>query len=369
MHRSRSRQHRSAEAGPGPKGNTINVPQNIPFRSTLKGAARRLHRWRTVFHKKAMILVYHRVAESKIDPWALGVSPAHFAQQLEVLKTIANPISLRDLVRAKSDGELPERPVCITFDDGYADNLHHAKPALEAARVPGTVFVTPGYLDVPEDLWWDELTKLILDPSSRRDEVSLSLHGYHYVFAFPPEPAEAHLAWRAWDDAPGPRQAAYLALYRMLVALCDDEREHALEQLRSGAPPYAERRQHRCLTEQELRTLAAGDLVEIGAHTLTHPVLAKLTPDEQQHEIGGSKRRLEALTGKSITSFAYPYGKKNHYTRETVKTVQANGFDCACSNFGGLVTRSSNRFVLPRFQPMDWDGERFAAVVADWYRE
>jgi peptidoglycan/xylan/chitin deacetylase (PgdA/CDA1 family) len=351
----------------------INVPQNIPFRSTLKNAARRLHRLRTTFHKKAMILVYHRVAEANVDPWALGVSPAHFAQQLQVLNTIANPVSLRELAKAKSDGDLPPRPVCVTFDDGYADNLYAAKPALEAARVPGTVFITPGYLNVPENLWWDELAKLILDPASRQEEVSLSVKGYHYAYAFPrqsggPDGLDPHRTWRAWEDAPGPRQAAYLAIYRMLVSLPDAERENALEQLRKGAAPYADRRQHRCLTEDELRQLAVGDLVEIGAHTLTHPVLSGLSPDQQQHEIGGSKRRLEALTGKSITSFAYPYGKKIHYTQHTVKTVRANGFDCACSNFGGLVTRSSNRFVLPRFQPMDWDGDQFAGVVEEWYR-
>lgn len=317
-----------------------------------------------------MILVYHRVAEARIDPWALSVSPEHFAQQLQVLTTIANPVSLQELVRAKSDRDLPPRPVCITFDDGYADNLYAAKPALEAYGVPGTVFVTLGYLDVPEDLWWDELAKLILDASTGLREVSLSLNGHHYDYVFPPGPAdsEANNKWRAWETAPGPRQKAYLALYGMLVKLSDTERESALEQLRSGAT-YADRRQHRCLTKEELRELAFGDLVEIGAHTLTHPVLAGLPPDQQQHEIGGSKRRLEALTGKTITSFAYPYGKKNHYTRQTVDAVRASGFACACSNFGGLVTRSSNRFALPRFQPMDWDGDQFAGAVEGWYRE
>jgi peptidoglycan/xylan/chitin deacetylase (PgdA/CDA1 family) len=318
-----------------------------------------------------MILVYHRVADSKIDPWVLGVSPTNFAQQLQVLTTIANPVSLQQLVSAKSDRDLPPRPVCITFDDGYADNLYAAKPALEAYGVPGTVFVTPGYLNVPEDLWWDELAKLVLDPATGQQEVGLSLNGQHYAYVFPPGAgdAEANNKWRAWETAPGPRQQAYVALYGMLLKMSDAEREGALEQLRRGAAPYADRRQHRCLTDEELRELASGDLVEIGAHTLTHPVLSELPLDQQQHEIGGSKRRLEALTGKPITSFAYPYGKKNHYTRETVETVRANGFDCACSNFGGLVTRSSNRFTLPRFQPMNWDGDQFASVVEAWYRE
>jgi peptidoglycan/xylan/chitin deacetylase (PgdA/CDA1 family) len=355
------------------EGEQINVPQNIPFRRALKAAARSYRRLRTVFQKKAMILVYHRVAEAAVDPWALGVSPAHFAQHLQVLTAIANPISLMELAQAKSDRELPPRPVCITFDDGYADNLYAAKPALESRQVPATVFVTPGYIGVPENLWWDELAKLILDPSSRQEELSMSLNGYHYAYAFQPRPGDPdgpdqHTKWRAWESPPGRRQTAYLAIYGMLVKLSDGEREKALQQLRRGATPYRDRQQHRCLTEAELCELSSGDLIEIGAHTLTHRVLADLPPDQQQYEIGGSRRRLQALTGKNVTSFAYPYGKKNHFTRSTVATVRANGFTCACSNFGGLVTRSSNRFVLPRFQPMDWEGDQFAEAVEAWYR-
>jgi peptidoglycan/xylan/chitin deacetylase (PgdA/CDA1 family) len=330
---------------------------------------------RTTFHKKAMILAYHRVAEANADPWALDVSPAHFAEQMQVLTTIANPISLQDLVRARSDRELPPRPVCITFDDGYADNLRAAKPTLEGFRVPGTVFVTTGFIGGLENLWWDELAKLILDPTSRQTELSLSLNGCLDAYAFPPrinelDEEDPHKNWKAWEGARGPRQAAYLAIYQKLVRLSEADREGALKQLRGCGPrPYADRQQHRCLSEAELRELASGDLVEIGAHTLTHPVLAELPPDQQQHQIGGSKRRLEALTGKPVASFAYPYGKKSHYTAQTVEIVRANGFACACSNFGGLVTRSSDRFALPRFQPMDWDGDQFAEALESWFRE
>ncbi|MEA2258819.1 MAG: hypothetical protein QOJ51_1644 [Acidobacteriaceae bacterium] len=321
-----------------------------------------------------MILVYHRVAEANVDPWALGVSPAHFAQHLQVLNTIANPVSLRYLLSARSDRELPPRPVCITFDDGYADNLYAARPALEVYRVPATVYVTTGYLDVPENLWWDELAKLILDPASRQEELSLNLNGQHYAYTFLPQAGEPgaldpHGKWKAWEPAPGTRQSAYVAIYRMLLKLSNTEREEALEQLRGGATRYVDRRQHRCLTTNELCELASGDLVEIGAHTLTHPVLAELPLDQQEQEIGESKRWLEALIGQEVTSFAYPYGKKHHYSRQTVEAVRAEGFACACSNFGGLVTRSSDRFALPRFQPMDWDGDHFADVVQGWWRE
>jgi peptidoglycan/xylan/chitin deacetylase (PgdA/CDA1 family) len=321
-----------------------------------------------------MILVYHRVADSAVDPWVLGVSPANFAQQLEVLKAVANPISLQQLVNAKSDADLPPRPVCITFDDGYADNLYAAKPALEQFHVPATVFITPGYLGIPEDLWWDEVAKLVLDPATRLRKVGFTAAGREYSFEFPASPEDGsgvdpNAKWRAWDPCPGPRQAAYMAIYEVLVKLPDAERERAMEQLRQGAT-YTDRRQNRCLTEDEVRELAAGELVEIGAHTLTHPVLSQLAPDQQQQEIAGSQRRLEAMVGRKVTSFAYPYGKKMHYNNHTVRTVRANGFSCACSNFGGLVTRTSDRYALPRFQPLNWNGEEFADVVLNgWYKD
>src|ERR1700722_8903265 len=213
-----------------PEETQINVPQNIPFRRNLKQAAQRLHRLRTFFHKKAMILVYHRVAEATVDPWALNVSPVHFAQQLQVLNTIAHPVSLRQLVSARSDRELPQRPVCVTFDDGYADNLYAAKPALETYRVPGTVFVTPGYLGFPENLWWEGLAKLLLDPATRLSELGMNLNGQHCTYAFTPSAEDrpdfdAHAKWRAWEPTPGPRQSAYMELYGLLVKLSDTERD------------------------------------------------------------------------------------------------------------------------------------------------
>ena len=85
---------------------------------------------------KALILLYHRIAELELDPWNLCVTPDHFAEQLEVLQKYANPISLKQLVSFHRAGNIPERTVVVTFDDGYADNLHYAKPILEKYQTP-----------------------------------------------------------------------------------------------------------------------------------------------------------------------------------------------------------------------------------------
>jgi hypothetical protein len=92
-------------------------------------ALRKIKRW---FGKRSsegvLVLVYHRVAKTRIDPWSLSVTPEHFAEHLEALRQHAVPLRLQQLSRALAKGTLPGRSVVVTFDDGYADNLYHAKP-------------------------------------------------------------------------------------------------------------------------------------------------------------------------------------------------------------------------------------------------
>jgi len=121
---------------------------------------------------KPVILMYHRIANEAVDPWRLAVSPARFEEQLKVLRRTRHPLTLVDFVRRFKDGSLPAHAVALTFDDGYADNLLAAKPRLAAADVPATVFLATGYIDRPEEFWWDELARLLSTNMDRK--VSLS---------------------------------------------------------------------------------------------------------------------------------------------------------------------------------------------------
>ena len=91
---------------------------------------------------KAVILMYHRITRVELDPWGMCVSPENFSQQLESIRKVATPMSLADFVRARQSGELPERAVVVTFDDGYVDNFETALPLLRQHQVPATLFVT-----------------------------------------------------------------------------------------------------------------------------------------------------------------------------------------------------------------------------------
>lgn len=114
----------------------------------LRGAVRRF-----IGNYQRVVLLYHRVAESNSDPWALCVSPRHFAEHLEVLHRLGSVVRLRQLVHSLTCGDLPERAIVISFDDGYADNLHAAKPLFDRYGMPVTVFLTPGHL--ASEFWWD----------------------------------------------------------------------------------------------------------------------------------------------------------------------------------------------------------------------
>src|ERR1051325_11256188 len=89
-----------------------------------------------------VILMYHRIADPKCDPWGLAVAPSSFDQQMRALRTHRCPLSLDEFVERLERGSLPRLAVAVHFDDGYADTVLAAKPVLEEHAVPATVFIT-----------------------------------------------------------------------------------------------------------------------------------------------------------------------------------------------------------------------------------
>ena len=90
--------------------------------------------------------MYHRVAAPAVDPWGLAVHPDHFAEHMEVLRAQRTPLPMSEIVRRLEDGTLPDNAVAVTFDDGYVDNVCEARPRLDAAGVPATIFLVTGAL-------------------------------------------------------------------------------------------------------------------------------------------------------------------------------------------------------------------------------
>jgi peptidoglycan/xylan/chitin deacetylase (PgdA/CDA1 family) len=331
----------------------------------------RLRRWVRQITPKAVILLYHRVAEVPTDPQLLCVSRQHFAEHLEVLRRDYHLLSLRDLRRRQALNLWPPRSVVVTFDDGYADNFHNARPFLEAAGVPATVFVTAGNVDSDQEFWWDQLERILLSTPTLPDQLTLTLNGRVYDWDLRHDGVTEYVssAWHVlMESDPTPRQAVYRELAGLLQGLDSDPRERVLRELATWAGVGGHgRKDYRALASDELQTLAHDSLIEVGAHTMTHPVLSNLPVEAQRAEIVGSKCRLEEVTGHCVTSFAYPFGTQGDYTTDTVTLVREAGFECACSNFPGLVTWESDPHQLPRLLVRDWDGEEFAHRMENWF--
>jgi peptidoglycan/xylan/chitin deacetylase (PgdA/CDA1 family) len=321
---------------------------------------------------RGLILLYHRVAEVQSDPWSLSVTPDRFADHLQVLREVGQPMALDELSQNLRDGKCPYRPLVVTFDDGYADNLYTAKPLLERCDIPATVFVSAGLVDGNRQFWWDELDQL-LQGEALPKTLDLNINGnlYHWTLGEPELCGKGDVQqdrqWKAWDKhKPNSRQSLYLAIYKLLQPLKSSEQAHVLSQLMAWASPKSTRRaSSRPLTNEEIVALKGG-LIDIGAHTMTHPLLSARPTAIQREEIQQSKAYLEGILGSPVTSFAYPYGGKSAYTAETVALVREAGFGCACSTLASVVSRSSHLFRLPRLHVENWDSERFSRTLSGW---
>ena len=110
--------------------------------------------------------------------------------------------------------------------------------------------------------------------------------------------------------------------------------------------------------------------MEIGAHTVNHPILARLGPEIAVAEILESKRQLEEITDGPVTSFAYPNGRPNQdYKSAHVDAVRKAGFELAVSTAWGAASTHSDLFQLPRIAPWDRNALRFAGRILRGYRE
>ena len=156
---------------------------------------------------RAVILVYHRVAELAPSPFT--VSPGVFAAHMELVATQYQPRTLSDVADAVSSKAVAPGSVVVTFDDGYANNLTAALPSLEMFSVPATLFVATGYTGSDREFWWDELERLVShvleDPG--RSSVSVSLNGISWTGSAA-EPAAASREMKRWLHGREPHEIA-----------------------------------------------------------------------------------------------------------------------------------------------------------------
>jgi peptidoglycan/xylan/chitin deacetylase (PgdA/CDA1 family) len=325
------------------------------IKSLRRGASAVVRRLRRLLPQapEPAILMYHRIGVESFDPWGLAVAPAHFAQQLEWLARHRTVLPLAEFAAMHREQRLPRDAVALTFDDAYACNAEIAVPMLERNGLAATIFVPAELIERGEEFWWDDLERIVLDYPGP----SLQLAG-EKVMLGKREPGDRH--WPP-DRPPGTvRQRIFHSLWSKLRELEPAALAAAMEQLREQSESSANPRPtHRPMTPDEVKS-ARSTTVEIGAHSLTHPSLPRLSPAEKRHEIVDSVARCAAISGVTPRTMAYPYGD---FDAESETLAEDAGFTCACTTEHAFVRPEARAFALPRRQVGDWDARRLARML------
>jgi peptidoglycan/xylan/chitin deacetylase (PgdA/CDA1 family) len=291
-----------------------------------------------------LVLHYHRIANLDRDPYRLCVRPETFAAQIERLRARARIVSLAHVLKRETGTR-----IAITLDDGYHDTAGAAREVLEDLDVPATVFVVAGAVGSEREFWWDRLERVVFEGLARSERLETEVAG-------------ARLLVDTRTDAGLAR--AQRALYVRLRGQPHDAIERSLAELESalGVPRRA-RATHRPLNVDELREVAGSPVLEVGAHTLSHPRLSSLPLDEQREEIGGSRKVLEELTGHTVDTFSYPHGDADRAVMAAVKEAR---YTLACVSDPIRVPRRAARFALPRRVVLDWPPDELDRRLDEW---
>jgi peptidoglycan/xylan/chitin deacetylase (PgdA/CDA1 family) len=305
---------------------------------------KRLGTWRGV-----LVLNYHRIGESEDSPFdrSLWSSTAEaFHEQVRFIARQADailPAELEDALRAGRG-----RHVMLTFDDGYRDNHELAYPILRSHGVRACFFIATGFLDSPHPAWWDEIAWMV--HRSERAEI---------------EPGPWLAAPLAVDG--GGRDQAVRALTERYKGLSGEDAERFLDFLAeatgSGRCEPAEAADE-WMTWDMVREMSEAGM-EIGGHTVTHPVLSRVAPERQRDEIAGCRARLEHEVGRPMHSFSYPNGTIDSFGPETRASLEVEGVRLAFSFYGGYARPGRfDRYDVPRGGVFaDWSRRDFVAAI------
>ncbi len=293
------------------------------------------------------ILIFHRVLPQADPLFPEEVTRVQFDRICGWLRAWCHVLPLGEAVDRLRARTLPARAAVITFDDGYADNHAEALPVLRRHGLTATFFVATGFLDGGR-MWNDTLIEAIRRcPSDRLD-----LRGTPAESAGPLVLGDAATRRRAID--------AVLAVTKYLEP---NERERCVQAIADRCA--ASLPDDLMMTSPQVRDLVQQGMT-VGAHTVHHPILARLDRKAIRREIAESRAALERITGRPIDLFAYPNGKPGvDYNERAVAVVRELGFRAAVSTRWGAGRAGDDLFELPRFSPWDRSRTGFGVRLAE----
>lgn len=285
----------------------------------------------TVVSSRLSILIYHRVHVTADPLFPFEPDARRFEALMRFVAATYRVMTLGEAVDHLANDTLPPRSLVITFDDGYADNAEVALPILERFGLRATFFVSSGFLDGGR-MWNDSVIECLR--ASAKESIDLDAHGLGRL------PLLTTADRRRCIDALLPR-IKYLPLIERMNAVHDLQRWCGVSSLPDDL----------MMSSNLVRSMRRAGM-EIGAHTVNHPILSSITATEAEREINDGRRKLESIIDASVNVFAYPNGKPGQdYDASHVEIVRKLGFRGAVSTAPGVGRAGDDLLQLPRFLP------------------
>ena len=320
-----------------------------PFRTATKWRSSvldRPFRWGLAMGDRSpglSILLFHRVLAAA-DPFRAGdMTAVEFEAVVCNLARNFSVLPLQEGIERLSKNSLPRAALSITFDDGYRDNLEVAMPILTACGLPATFFIATGFLD-GSWMWNDR----IIEACKRTHHTSTSAPslGMESIYL----------------GTEGARVTAAHAIIEKVKYLPFDERHVKVAHLESQLEVRLDRGP--MLDPDGVRRLRSQGMT-IGAHTVTHPILAQIDDARARAEVHDCRNHLVEVLREPISLFAYPNGRPGQdYQSKHVDLVAKAGFAAAVSTSPLTARPGMSHYELPRFTPWDRTEWRFAARLA-----
>jgi len=294
----------------------------------------------------ARVVYFHRVSDN-LDPFLGAISTAVFEQQMKFLARHYRVVSLAEATKRLRQSSPPEPVVAITFDDGYQDNYLNAFPILQRYGLPATIFLTTGSIDSRERLWFENL--------------SLSVKKTAQTFI----DLEIGIPRRIWMRTDAERLQAKNLMIALVRTLPDRQRRQVVAEILAqlGAKPETE---ETMLTWDQIRWMKQRG-IDFGGHTVTHPFVSRLEPDQAVWEVSECKRRIEEELQTPVEHFAYPNGREGDFEAWSKQLLHEAGYRAAVSTLWGVNYPSTDPMELRRGQPWEENPAVFAAKL-DWYQ-
>ena len=300
------------------------------------------------------ILTLHHVRPPRADAFQpnrlLEVSPQFLDDVLTGLRrTNVDIVTLDEMHRRMTECDFRRRFVCLTFDDGYRDNLHHALPILRKHGAPFTLYLPTSFPDRAGELWWLTLEAVI----ARQNRIALTMDGEDRRYECGSTEAKYEL---------------YEHIYWWLRSLeSEDDLRRAVRELASryGVDDTAFCKDL-CMTWSEIGEVADDPLATIGAHTVNHVMLRKASDDAVRNEMRQSAAVIEAALGERPEHFSYPVGDRTSAGPREFAIAAELGFKTAVTTRPGVLfpEHAAHFTALPRISLNgEYQRSRYANVL------